>query len=70
MSLAGAWMIFHPDSAARWMPELRENSTPAQTRRNAQWTGVALVFFGWACLHLVFVEGLKPFPPGENGVGF
>jgi Na+/proline symporter len=68
--LAGLWMIFWSDAAARRFPDFRENSTPNQARWNVRMAGAVFVLFGWAGLYLIFVEGLKPFPPGENGVGF
>lgn len=70
MFTAGLWMIIWPNAALKRMKDLSENATPTQAVWNTRLTGVALVFFGWAGLHLVLIQGLKPFPPGENGVGF
>jgi hypothetical protein len=67
---AGLWMLFWPIAVLRCLPNFHEDLTPPQAKRNVRLTGAVLLLFGWAGLHLVFVEKLKPFPPGENGVGF
>ncbi len=70
MLVAGLWMVILPEAAVKNLKEFKEDATPEQARRNARVTGVVLLVFAWAGLYLVLVEGLKPFPPGENGVGF
>jgi len=69
MLVAGLWMLILPDAAAKKLKEISEDATPEQARRNARVTGIVLLVFAWAGL-LVLVQGLKPFPPGENGLGF
>jgi hypothetical protein len=70
MLVAGLWMIIWPDAAARWLPEFRKDATPSHSRWNVRMAGVVFIFFGWAGLHLVLIQGLQPFAPGDGPVGF
>ncbi len=67
---AGVWMLFWPSAVIRCLPQFGEDSGPEQSRWNVRVAGAVLLLFALAGLHLVFVDGLKPFPPGEHGVGF
>lgn len=66
MLLAGLGMVIWPDAAVRRkVMDFSEESTPAQSRWSARAAGCVLILFGLCGLWLVFVEGLKPWPPGE-----
>ena len=66
----GLCMMIWPVATARLLEKFGEGETPGQSRWNVRCIGAVLVFLGLAGLHLVLVEGLKPFPPGEAPLGF
>ncbi len=66
--IASVWMLVYPEAAARYVCE-QEEVTPSKARTTVRITAIVLLFFAFAGFHLVFVHGVRPFPPGENGVG-
>jgi hypothetical protein len=67
--VAGLWSFFNPEAAARYMLDDDDKSTPDESRRSVRVGAVVMILFGLVAI-IVYLDGLKPFPPGENGVGF